>query len=168
MNRTVRKKPWCVFLLRIQSLSKIPTLCQPRIKWTFNDLEAKSLSYISFQFQKTLITVDFKRHWTREWSCVCASPSALAQTGHRLQGSHTDPRPVWAEYRRIAAAQMEPVLVQLLAPLLEQRYSLGDSAGPTWIEQNSSGGTKGLCRVYDSNLMLCMPMASRVVCRINQ
>lgn len=163
-----QKTVWCVLLLHIQSLSEIPTLFQPRIKGTFNDFGAKSLFYVSFQFQKTLITMALKRHWTWEWPCVRASTSVLAQTGHRLQGSHMDPRPVWDEYCLTTGAQMEPMLVQILVPLLEQKYRLGDSAGPTWTEQFSLGDMKGLYRVYDSNLMLCMPMASRVVCRINQ
>lgn len=79
-----------------------------------------------------------------------------------------DPRPVSDEYSLPTAAQTEPMLVQILAPLLEQKYRRGDSAGATRIEQVSSGATKGLYRAYDSSLMLCRAMASKVVYRINQ
>lgn len=68
MNSTIRKNLWCVLLLHIQSLSKI-SLFQTKIKGTFNGSEAKSLSYVSFQFQKTLIIMALKRNWTGERSC---------------------------------------------------------------------------------------------------
>lgn len=61
-----------------------------------------------------------KEQRTKEWFSVYASSGILAQAGHRLQGSCMDPSPVRGNHYLHTAAQIVPMLIQILAPLLSR------------------------------------------------